>query len=290
MEWISIIGIIISVIALMISALAYWLNVSKHNLQQLQTRYQIFCDKFQSLLMYGSQHQLTDFKFELNNICILDPKNLECDIAFNNLQKSIGTNKDACKKAYNELCDNLDFWETKSALKIKRKENDFVTWLNNTINSYYAKLSHFYIDLFDINFFTKIAQLGVLDPNAFDRIKDFYQNIKDIAVMHETLLALKREITGTFCRLSVRDIGFFNDNINAIKKIEKYLMTWIHQFGIKEVIENNNFRKISTVYKDFNESSFSYINEEEKELIIFINGLIEMSQKTHEFKTKKCSI
>ncbi|MDE6676503.1 MAG: hypothetical protein K2K12_02160 [Clostridia bacterium] len=280
MTIISVISILISIIALLVSSAAYLLNVAKHNLQQLQTRYLVFCEKFQSLLIFGSQHQLTDFKYDLDNMIVLDPNSEECYIAFNNLQKTTGKNKDACKKAYNELCENLDFWETKSALKIKRDENDFITWLNEIINLYYSKLSSFYVTLFEINFIAKTAQLGVLAPKAIETIRNHYKNIREITEFHETLLALNREITGTFCRLSVRDIGFFSDNIKAIKKIEKYLNKWITQYGINDVIKNKDYSKISTIYKDFNESSLSYLTDEEEEFILFINHIIEMSKES----------
>lgn len=279
MTTLSIFSIIISVIALLVSLASYFLNVAKHNLQQLQTRYQIFCDKFQALLNFGSQQQLTGFKYDLENVVILDPHDSQCSIAYNNLQKTTTENKDACKLAYAELSESFDFLETKNSLNIKRVENDFVKWFNETINLYYSKLSHFYVTLFEINFITKIAQSGELLPDAIDTIRDLYKTVRDITDIREVLLLLKREMTGVFGQLSVRDIGFFSDNIKAIKKIEKYINIYIDKFGLKNVIENKDYSKISVVYKGFDESCLSYLVEEEEDFILFIQTLKEMSQK-----------
>ena len=270
----TIFSLVISGIALLVSIFTFFTNQAKHNLQQLQTRYQIFCDKFKELILFGNYKQLTDFKYDLENIVVYVEKETQGSIEYNNLQKTVGKSIESCKMAYIDLVENLDFFDTKRNLTIKDHKEPFVSWFNDTINQYYAKLNEHYATLYEINFITRAAQYGIIKPNAFATIKHFYQNIKDIVNMSEVLLFLKREMSGVFGKLSVTDVDFFRNNTVAIKHIEKYIHKFIYEYGIDDVINKGNYEKISVVYKNFNGETFSeHLAEEEKDFCTFIKML-----------------
>ena len=273
----TIISLVISGIALLISVITFFTNKAKHNLQQLQSRYQTFCDKLTALLLFGGYQKLTNFKFDLENVVNYERTDIQSAVDFNKLQKENSMNIEACKMAYLELNENFDFFEFKRALRPANKKIEFIQWFNETINKYYSKLNYHYCMLYDINVIAKTAQRGELIPNAEKIIKEFYKNIREIVDMTEVLLILKREITGAFGKLSVRNIRFFQNSTSAIRKLSRFAQKFIHEYGIDDVINNKDYKKISVVYKEFGEESYmKYLDDEERDFCSFI---VNLSQK-----------
>lgn len=274
---ISIVSISISSIALLISIITFFVNKAKHNLQQLQTQYYRFNEKFQNLLNFGSYQVLTNFKYDLENVIIKDDADSAID--YNIIQKQTSVQIDSCKNAYAELLETIDFFETTKALNRQNsyKENEFVKWLNSTLNFFYLALNNHYTALYDINQIARLAQSGTLMPNAIETIKSYYDNIYKVVSIRETLLLLKREMFGVFNQSIIKGLGLFFSNTFVIKKLEKHIFWFIDNYGINEVIQKCDYTKIANTYKGLTDIFKNHIIDEENDFIIFINMLIEQS-------------
>ena len=77
--------IIISIFALIVSVASFQWNKAKHNLNQLQDNAKKFCDNLQSFIDLGTEHYLTLYKFEIENIYLIKDKEKQ-NISYNNLQ------------------------------------------------------------------------------------------------------------------------------------------------------------------------------------------------------------
>lgn len=281
---IAVLSIVISGIALLLSIITFFTNKAKHNLQQLQSRYQVFCDNFKSLVMFGNYQQLINFKYDLENIIIYSLDDMQCGIEFNKLQKNVSANLESSKIAYLDFNSTLDFFEIKSVFK-SQSANKFLEWINNTINIYYAKLNTYYGDLYEINYIGKKARDGVLEPKDFETIKQFYSNIKEIVNMNEVLLLLNRETNGAFGKLSVRGLSLFYSNSKAIRKITNFINSFIKEYGLDDAIYKKDYKKVSVVYKDFcDEAYLKYLTEEENEFKFVLDAFNKTNSKA---KAKK---
>ena len=169
----------------------FFSNSAKYNLSQLQEQFFRFNDKFQILLDFANYNLLTNFKYDLENILIYGNENLP--INYNNLQKNDGLNVDLCKKAYTEVIENMGFFEVPSYVYEKPQKNEFVKWLNTTLNTFYFKLNTHYTSIYDINELAYFAHGGVLKKEVDNIINNFYGNIYELAVYREALIVLKKK-------------------------------------------------------------------------------------------------
>ncbi len=246
-------------------------------MQQLQTQYYRFNEKFQNLLNFGSFQVLTNFKYDLENMMIKNDADSAVD--YNIIQKRTSAQIDSCKNAYTELLETIDFFETTKALNRQNsyKENEFIKWLNSTLNFFYLELNSHYTALYDINQIARLAQSGTLMPNAIETIKSYYDNIYKVVSIRETLLLLKREMFGVFNQSIIKGLGLFFSNTFVIKKLEKHIFWFIDNYGINEVIQKCDYTKITNTYKGLTDIFKNHVIDEENDFIIFINMLIDQS-------------
>lgn len=272
---ISAISLIIAAIALVISIFSFFSNSAKHNLSQLQEQFFRFNDKFQILLDFANYNLLTNFKYDLENILIYDNENLA--INYNNLQKNDGLDVDLCKKAYTEVIENMGFFEVPSYAYEKPPKNEFVKWLNTTLNAFYFKLNIHYTLIYDINELAYFARGGVLKKEVDNIINNFYGNIYELAIYREALIVLKKEMVEAFNKVRINNLKFFSSNASAIQLIGEHMMSFMQNCGIQELIHNHDYTKISSVYLGITDVYKQTIADEEKDFNTFIHALIKKS-------------
>ena len=273
------ISIIVSIIAVIVSVVSYKTNKAVNNQIQLQNNYFDLCQKLQKLINFGTEDNLTSFKFDIENYTCYDKSSIDSCREFNNLKKRFYEQKMQVKSAYMEMKENFDFLYTQTRLLCFSNENQFDVWLNDNIDIYFSKLDKYYDDLDQIFMLTRGAQLGLHSSDEKQIVDAFYDNIIDIIRISQALQLLKRNMAGRFKRLSVREINAFNDNEMLISNIKKEMYSYIIQFGIDEVIENTDFSKIKRVCSDFGVHYDEFIREEKNDYHNFLNIIRKNSNK-----------
>lgn len=264
----EVITIAISIIALLVSISSFQWNKAKHNLNQLQDNAKKFCDSLEEFVALGTEHQLTLFKFEIENLYIIESKEKK-NIAYNNLQVVFSERKDNCQKKHKALIENLCFFDFRGLFN----DNELVKWFNLTINDYFLKLNRFYGDLFDINHIVRAAQKGLQTKERKDFIDSFFSNIRDLLDYGVAFNVLKRDISGYFAQLSLADVGLFGNTQKALAKIEKAIMKFIKEFGFEDAIKQKDYTKIKKHCLDFGEGYDEFVEEERSDFFKFINAI-----------------
>ena len=101
-------SIIISVVALFVSVASFQWNKAKHNLNQLQYNAEKLCNNLEKFIAFSTEHNLTSFKFQIENIYLITNKEKQ-GIEYNNLQERFSQRKDACRLQYQSLMESLYF-------------------------------------------------------------------------------------------------------------------------------------------------------------------------------------
>ena len=260
--------IAISIIALMVSISSFQWNKAQHNLKQLQDNAKKFCDSLEEFVALGTEHQLTLFKFEIENLYIIENKEKK-NLAYNNLQVAFSERKDNCQKKHKQLIENLCFFELQGLFN----DNELMKWLNSTLNNYYLKLNQFYGDLFDINIIVRAAQEGLLTKERKEFVDSFFDNIRDLLDYGVAFTVLKRDIGGYFAKLSLADVGLFGNTKKALAKIENVIMKFIKEFGYDEAIKEKDYMKIKKHCLDFGEGSDEFVEEEKADFFKFLDAV-----------------
>ena len=272
---ISVISLIIAAIALTVSIISYFSNKAKHNLSQLQEQFFRFTDKFEILLDFANYNALISFKYDLESVLIQGFDKLV--MSYNNLQKEVSVNIDLCKKAYTNVIENMGFFEGAYFKVEKVKKSEFVDWFNKTLNAFYLKLNTHYTSLYDINELSNLARGGILKKDADKILKDFYCNIFELVMYRQALLVLKKEMIEVFNKVRINNLQFFNKNAFAIYFIGEHMMTFIKEYGIQELIEKHDNKKIASVHS-FNMDEYKQaIDDEKKQFRRFLHMLVESS-------------
>lgn len=269
----EIIGIIISIIALGLSVTSFQWNKAKHNLNQLQDNAKKFCDNLQEFIGLGTEHYLTLYKYEIENIYHISDKERQ-NIAYNNLQVEFSKRKDYCSKAYRLLMESFEFLEIKGFFY----NNEIVKLLNKTLNDYYMKLNQFYNDLYDINFIVRGAKLGVLTKDRIDKIHAFFDNVRELLDCNAVFSILKRDMAGYFSKLSLVDVGLFGETKKALIKIQKDISKIFTEFGFEDAI-NKDYTKIRRHVPNYGEGFDEFIEEERGDFLTFLNHVKDIGNK-----------
>ncbi len=265
MDWWS---IAISIGALIVSISSFQWNKAQHNLNQLQKNAQKFCDSLQEFVALGTEHHLTSFKFEIENICLIRDKEKK-DLEHNNLQMLFSERKDTCQQRHKELIESLHFFQLQGLLN----DNELLKWLNSTLNDYFLKLNRFYGDLCDVNFIVRASEKGLLTKERKDFINSFFDNIRDLLDYGVAFTVLKRDIAGYFARLSLADVGLFGNTQKALTKIEKVLMKGIKEYGFEEAMKKKDYTAIRKHCLDFGDGYDKFIEEERTDFFKFLNAV-----------------
>ncbi len=273
-------SIIVSIIAVIVSVVSYKTNKAVNNQIQLQNNYFDLCQKLQKLINFGTEDNLTSFKFDIENYTCYDKSSIDSCREFNNLKKRFYEQKMQVKSAYMEMKENFDFLYTQTRLLCFSNENQFDVWLNDNIDIYFSKLDKYYDDLDRIFKLTRGAQLGLQSSDENQIVDAFYDNIIDIIRISQALQLLKRNMAGRFKRLSVREINAFNDNEILISNIKKEMYSYVIQFGIDDAIKNTDFSKIKQVCSDFGVHYDEFINEEKNDYHNFLRIIRKNSNKS----------
>ena len=263
--------IAISIIALMVSISSFQWNKAKHNLNQLQDNAKKFCDNLQEFIKSGTEHHLTSFKFEIENIYHITDKEKK-NIAYNNLQFEFSKRKDICQRKHQETIESIDFFWVQRDVN----NNELVKWLNEILNDYYLKLNRFYNDLPEIDLIVLATQKGLLGKEQLDFVNSFFDNIRDLLDYYVALLVLKKELAGYFGRLSLVDVGLFGSTKKTLIKIENDIMRLIKEFGYKEAIMQKDYTKIKKLCLDFGEGSDEFVEEEKTDFLKFLSAVKDM--------------
>lgn len=260
--------IAISIIALMVSISSFQWNKAKHNLNQLQLNANKFCDSLQEFVELGTEHNLTLFKFEIENLYIIEDKEKK-NLAYNNLQVAFSERRDNCQKKYKQLIENLCFFELHGLFN----DNELMKWLNSTLNDYFLKLNRFCGDLYDVNETARAAHKGLLTKERKDFINSFFDNMRDLLDYWGAFTVLKRDIGGYFAKLSLVDVGLFGNTQKALTKIENAIMEFIKESGYDEAIKEKDYTKIKGHCLDFGESSDEFVEEEKADFFKFLDAV-----------------
>lgn len=260
--------IAISIIALMVSISSFQWNKAQHNLKQLQDNAKKFCDSLEEFVALGTEHQLTLFKFEIENLYIIENKEKK-NLAYNNLQVAFSERKDNCQKKHKALIESLHFFQLQGSLN----DNELLKWLNLTLNDYFLKLTRFYGDLYDVNFIVRAAEKGLLAKERNEFINSFFDNMRDLLDYNVAFTVLKRDVAGYFARLSLADVGLFGNTQKALAKIENVLMRGIKEFGYDEAIKEKDYTKIKKHCLDFGEGSDEFVEEEKADFFKFLDAV-----------------
>ena len=263
--------ITISIIALIVSISSFQWNKAQHNLKQLQDNAKKFCDALEEFVALGTEHHLTLFKFEIENLYIIENKEKK-NLAYNNLQVVFSERKDNCQKKYKELIESLYFFELQGLFN----DNELMKWLNATLNDYYLKLNQFYGDLFDLNIIVRAAKEGLLTKERKQFVDSFFDNIRDLLDYGVAFTVLKRDIGGYFAKLSLADVGLFGNTKKALTKIENVIIKFIKEFGFDEAIKDKNYAKIKKHCLDFGDGYDEFVEEERKDFFKFLNEVKHM--------------
>ncbi len=262
----EVLSIIVSIIAIFVSISSFQWNKSKHNLNQLQNNAKKFCDSLQDFIELGTEYHLSSYKFEVENIyhiTNLEQKNTE----YNDLQIQFSKRRDCCQNKYKILMESLDFFEFQNALE----KNEFLIWVNKTLNNYYIKLHNFYGDLFEINFIASVAEKGLITEKEKEFLNLFFKNIRDLLDYNIAFSVLKRDISGYFAKLSLSDVGLFGNTKSALKKIEYELLRVVKEYGFDEAINKKDYSKIKKHCLDFGEQYDEFVEEEKAEFLKFLS-------------------
>ena len=273
------IGIVISIIALVVSIASHKTTKAINNQIQLQNNYFDLCQKLQKLISYGSENNLIIFKYEIENYTFYDKDSIESGKEFNDLKKRLCERIIQLKSDYVELMETFDFLFIQSSIPGLSKENQFDAWLQDTVNTYFLRLDKYYHDLDHIFLLTRTAQSGLLDSNANQIIDAFWDNVIDIIKASQALQPLKRRMAGCFKMLSVREIDTFNNNETLISSIKKEMYSFVLDFGIDDAINGTDFSKIKKLCPDFGDQYDEFITEEKKDHITFLNAIRNKATK-----------
>lgn len=258
-------SIIASIIAILVSISSFQWNKAKHNLNQLQENAKKFCDSLQDFIEIGTEYHLSSYKFEVENIYHItdwEQKNKE----YNNLQIQFLKRRDVCQNKYKILIESLDFFEFQNGAE----KNEFLIWLNKTLNDYYNKLHNFDGDLFEINYIARAAEKGLLTEDRKEFLNLFFNNIRDLLDYNTAFSVLKRDIYGYFAKLSLLDVGLFGNTKSALKKIEIDLLRLIKEYGFDEAIYKKDYSKIKKHCLDFGEQYDEFVEEEKTDFFKFL--------------------
>lgn len=273
------IGIVVSIVALIISYRSYLTTKAINNQVQLQNNYLELCQRLQTLINFGSENNLTTFKYDVENFTLYDKDSVQCGLEYNNLQKKYSEQKIQVKSAYMQVLENFDFLRIQTIFPTLSKENQFDKWLNETVNTYFLKLDRYYTDLYQICTLAKYSQSGVPTPEEKRIIDAFYDNVIDIIKTSQALQFLKSTMVGRFKKLSVREINVFKNNEELISNIKKELYTFVIELGIDDAIKGNDFSKIKKICPDFGDQFDSFINEEKTDYVNFLRILRTKASK-----------
>ncbi len=265
MDWWS---IAISIGALIVSISSFQWNKAQHNLNQLQLNANKFCDCLEEFVALGTEHHLTLFKFEIENLYIIENKEKK-NLAYNNLQVLFSERKENCQKKHKALLESLHFFQLQGSLN----DNELLKWLNSTLNDYFLKLNRFYGDLCDVNFIVRASEKGLLTKERKDFINSFFDNMRDLLDYCVAFTVLKRDIAGYFAKLSLADVGLFGNTQKALTKIEKVLMRGIKEFGFEEAIKEKDYTKIKKHCLDFGDGYDEFVKEERTDFFKFLNAV-----------------
>lgn len=270
MDQFTTIGILISAIALLVSIATYRANKAVTNQVQLQNVYLAFCEKLQILLDLGRENTLVAFKYDFENYTFRDLASMESKREYNELKKKIDLQRESCKKIYSELIEEMDIFLVYTPLSLFSKANQFGKWLNNTLNQYFLKLISYYDGLLDFSDVMYYAQHGETATNEKEVVENFYKNILEILQINQALQTVKREMVGKFKALSVRDVGFFKDNVSCILSIKKQLYSFVEEFEIDKAINGEDCSKIQAKYLDFGKGNCEFVKQAKQESIMFL--------------------
>ena len=265
------IPIVISVIALIVSISSFQWNKAKHNLEQLQNNAKLFCDNLQDFVKLGTVHHLTSFKFEIENLYFISDKEKH-NIEYNNLQFEFSKRKDNCLERYKAMMGCLDFFEVQGLFE----KNDFVKWLNTTLNDYFNKLNQFYGDLLDISVVVKAAEKDLLIKKQINFVNRFYDNIRDLFDYNYAFSVFKRDVSGYFGKLSLSDVGLFGKTKSALKLIENSLIKILVDYGFYDAINKKDYTKIRKHCPDFGYEFDETIAEERADFTKFLSSVKNM--------------
>ena len=268
------IPIVISVIALIVSISSFQWNKAKHNLEQLQNNANKFCDNLQNFIELGTVYHLTSYKFEIENLYFISDTEKH-NIEYNNLQFEFSQRKDNCLEKYKAMMGCLDFFEVQGLFE----NNDFVKWLNKTLNDYFNKLNQFYGDLLDINVVVKAAENNLLTEERKILVNRFYDNIRDLFDYNYAFSLLKRDVSGYFGKLSLADVGLFGKTKTALKLIENNLIKIIVEYGFDDAINKKDYIKIRKHCPDFGYEFDETIAEERADFMKFLDSVKNMRKK-----------
>ena len=264
MDWLS---IAISSIALLVSISSFQWNKAQHNLNQLQNNAKKFCDNMQEFIELGTEHCLSSFKFEMENICHIVDKERQ-SVAYNDLQLEFSKRKNICQENHKKVMESIEFlW-----IQGQVYNNALMKWLNKTLNEYYLKLSRFYGDLSDINFIVCASKKGLLTKERKEFVNAFFDNIRDLLDYNIVFIVLKKEIAGYFGRLSLVDVGLFGKTKSALIKIENDIMRFIEDFGLEEAISKKDYTKIRKCCLNCGEKFDSFVKEEQANFLQFLRA------------------
>ena len=270
MDQFTIIGLVISAIALLVSIATYKANKAVTNQVQLQNVYLAFCEKMQILLDLGRENTLMAFKYDFENYTFRDPASLESKREYNELKKKIDLQRENCKKIYSKLMEEMDIFLVYTPLSLFSKADQFGKWLNDILNQYFLKLITYYDGLIDFSEVMYYAQHGEMAKNENEVVENFYKNISEILRTNQALQIVKREMAGKFKALSVRDVGFFKDNVSCILSIKKQLYSFVEEFEIDKAINGEDCSKIQTKCLDFGEGIFEFVKQEKQGSMAFL--------------------
>lgn len=260
------IPIVVSVIALIVSILSFQWNKAKYNLDQLQNKVKNFCDNLQRFNELGTVSCLTSYKFEIENLYYINDIEKH-NIAYNSLQLEFSKRKEDCLERYKGLMETLDFFEIQGLFE----NNDFVKWLNKTLNDYHQKLNQFYGDLLDINLIVKAAEKDLLTEERKKFVNLFFDNIRDLLDYNYAFCVFKRDVSGYFGKLSLSDVGLFGKTKSALKLIENKLINILVDYGFDDAINKKEYSKIRKHCPDFGYKFDEMIAEERADFMKFLN-------------------
>lgn len=253
--------IVISIVALIVSICTYQWNKAKHNLNRLQENAAKFCDCLQDFIELGSEHNLTMFKFEIENVYHITDS-AQNYIAGNELQLEFSRRKNNCKIKYRKLMESLDFFAVAAEQK-----NELIDWFNATGTEFFHKLDQYYEGLFRLSIIARRAIVGNIKPNSeeINFIDAFYDNIGDLLHYCYAFCLLKRNIAGYFGKISLAKVGLFGRSKKAMVYIENEILGTIQEIGFDEAVKHNDYAKIKKFCNDYGEQFAEFVAEERKD-------------------------
>ena len=261
-------SIAISIVSFLVAFASFKWNKAQHNLNQLQLNGKKFCETLQEFIGFGTEHCLSAYKYDIENIYHLSTSEKQ-NLAFNNLQKEFSSTKDLVQKRYRNLIESISFWDVGG----EYQNSNLSRWLSKIINDYYLKLNEFYGNLSDINQMVLLASEGQMSKQNGLFVNAFFDNILSLLEYNQMLIVFKAHVAGYLGKLSLSEVGLFGNTQKALIKIEKEIAKLIEELGFDDVIYKREYSKIRRCCTDFGIEFESFVKAEKDDFVQFLNSV-----------------